>query len=586
MPEVVLDPGHGGSVAAGSSTPYGCSSPGGWSEKDLVLRLAHDVATRLPAARVALTRGADVNLSLQQRRATTHEGTRAFVSLHASARPSSAEVWVHPAATSASRALAQAVSQALRAPLRSDAPMAILDPRGLGRDLGACLVEADLEQLEREHPGRFGAPIAAAIQRYLEEGAGARWTGLSQGLGHPSEMDVSDAGLGFITGFEGFRAALYNDAAGHCTIGIGHLVHHGACNGSESAEFRAGITEDRARQLLRDDASTAVRAVGSRVTVDLNQAQFDALVSFVFNIGDGNFQTSTLLRRLNAGEYAAVPEELNRWVHAGGKVLPGLQRRREAEGRLFSQGSYGGAMAHALVANLHYGVPDAHITDPFYRNSTEKRARSGRTSGRSRHLGMDVSLDNTSGGGVDDRRRGLPVYAVVRTSIPLAELNTVLVSADGDREQTGLGLSGSGDATLREGRVRVQPWRDDGNAYGGVVGLSCIYDYTGQDGTPATFTLYLEYLHLITREFPPKDGAGTVQSVDAYTATGKGIDFGPEIREGAVIPASRLSGSNPILVGYLGATEFPHLHMQAAWASGVSRYARRPRLDPSVVVPA
>ena len=69
--------------------------------------------------------------------------------------------------------------------------------------------------------------------------------------------------------------------------------------------------------------------------------QFDALVSFVFNVGAGAFGGSTLLRRLNQGEYKAVPAELMRWVNSGGRPLPGLVRRRQAEGVLFSRGAYG-----------------------------------------------------------------------------------------------------------------------------------------------------------------------------------------------------------------------------------------------------
>jgi len=151
---------------------------------------------------------------------------------------------------------------------------------------------------------------------------------------------LSQAGAQFIARFEGFRGELYDDAAGHCTIGYGHLVHHGGCNGTESAEFRTGISKERALELLADDAAEAAKAVVERVTVPLAQHQLDALVSFVFNLGAGAFAESTLLRELNAGHYDAVPPQLDRWVKAGGKTLQGLVRRREAEGVLFSQGRY------------------------------------------------------------------------------------------------------------------------------------------------------------------------------------------------------------------------------------------------------
>jgi GH24 family phage-related lysozyme (muramidase) len=147
-------------------------------------------------------------------------------------------------------------------------------------------------------------------------------------------------GVRFIERHEGFRGELYDDPAGHCTIGIGHLVHRGACNGSEPAEFRDGITREEAVALLTDDLRTAEQAVAGSVDVPLEDHQFDALVSFTFNVGTGAFGDSTLLRRLNAGEYDAVPSELARWNKADGVVYPGLVTRRAHEGALFSDGQY------------------------------------------------------------------------------------------------------------------------------------------------------------------------------------------------------------------------------------------------------
>lgn len=153
-------------------------------------------------------------------------------------------------------------------------------------------------------------------------------------------MRLSTEGAEFIGAFEGFSATLYNDPAGHCTIGYGHLVHHGNCDGSEPPEFKKGITRRSAAQLLREDARAAEETIEDAVAVELSQAQFDALVSFCFNVGSGNFRASTLLKKLNAGKARAVPSELDRWVFAGGKKLDGLIRRRRAEGRLFATGDY------------------------------------------------------------------------------------------------------------------------------------------------------------------------------------------------------------------------------------------------------
>ena len=133
---------------------------------------------------------------------------------------------------------------------------------------------------------------------------------------------------------------LYNDSAGHATIGIGHLVHLGPINGKESLEFKNGISQQRALELLKSDLAKAENAVKSLVKVALTQYQFDALVSFTFNLGSNALKTSSLLTRLNKGEYSAVPYELSRWVTAGGVKLPGLVKRRTNEGKLFSQGIY------------------------------------------------------------------------------------------------------------------------------------------------------------------------------------------------------------------------------------------------------
>ncbi|CAL1240893.1 lysozyme [Candidatus Methylocalor cossyra] len=146
---------------------------------------------------------------------------------------------------------------------------------------------------------------------------------------------LSDNGARFIARFEGVREKLYNDPAGHCTIGIGHLVHRGPCNGSEPAAFKRGITKQQAYALLRKDAQQFVDCVRKNVKVPLNQNQLDALTSFTFNLGCGNLERSTLLTKLNRGDYRSVPQELNKWVYAGGKKLPGLVRRRKAEGALF-----------------------------------------------------------------------------------------------------------------------------------------------------------------------------------------------------------------------------------------------------------
>ena len=148
---------------------------------------------------------------------------------------------------------------------------------------------------------------------------------------------ISNNGLKFIADHEGIILNLYNDPANHATIGVGHLVHHGPINGSEPEEFKVGISKERAMEILRSDVTTAENTVNKLVKVPLNQNQFDALVSFVFNIGETQFASSTLLSKLNQRDYNSVPSQLNRWVHGSGKKLPGLINRRRDEGDLFSK---------------------------------------------------------------------------------------------------------------------------------------------------------------------------------------------------------------------------------------------------------
>ncbi len=149
--------------------------------------------------------------------------------------------------------------------------------------------------------------------------------------------DISAGGVEFISGHEGFRSELYNDPAGHCTIGFGHLVHLGECTEEDQEQYPEGVTREEALELLRDDSQTACDAINDLVDVHLNQNQFDALASFIYNVGRGNFASSTLLTRLNVGAYDEVPDQLNLWTRSGGTELPGLVRRRQEEGEMFSQ---------------------------------------------------------------------------------------------------------------------------------------------------------------------------------------------------------------------------------------------------------
>ena len=140
------------------------------------------------------------------------------------------------------------------------------------------------------------------------------------------EMKLSANGLNLIKQLEGLRLQAYQCSAGVWTIGYGHTT------GVLSGDI---IDEAQAEVFLREDIVDPEDTVNRLVTVPLGQNQFDALTSFVFNLGSGNFRSSTLLRKLNAGDYNGAADELLRWIHAGGKSLPGLVRRRDIERKLF-----------------------------------------------------------------------------------------------------------------------------------------------------------------------------------------------------------------------------------------------------------
>ncbi|KUM04892.1 lysozyme [Chromobacterium subtsugae] len=140
-------------------------------------------------------------------------------------------------------------------------------------------------------------------------------------------MKTNAAGISLIKQFEGVRLTAYQDIVGVWTIGYGHT----------GPEVKKGltITQQQADQLLAADLQTFETGVGKAVTVPLNANQFSALVSFSYNLGLANLQSSTLLRLLNQGDYAGAAAQFPRWDRAGGQVVTGLLRRRQAEQTLF-----------------------------------------------------------------------------------------------------------------------------------------------------------------------------------------------------------------------------------------------------------
>ena len=155
-------------------------------------------------------------------------------------------------------------------------------------------------------------------------------------------MEMSEHGLELLKQWEGFELKQYKDSAGLPTIGVGHLITQSeqasgeiVINGVPVA-YASGLAGAQVLDLLSQDVNPAENAVNNGVKVALNQDQFDALVSFTFNVGAGNFNSSTLLKVLNQGQYDQVPDQLRRWNKAGGKVVQGLVNRRENEIKLWN----------------------------------------------------------------------------------------------------------------------------------------------------------------------------------------------------------------------------------------------------------
>lgn len=140
-------------------------------------------------------------------------------------------------------------------------------------------------------------------------------------------MKTSENGLELIKNFEGLRTEAYICSAGLKTIGYGHVL---AAN-----DNRSQISIQEAENLFAFDIKLTEFAVLRNIKVELKQNQFDALVSFTFNVGPAALQRSTLRQKVNRSEHEEAKEEFLRWIYAGGKVIPGLVKRRRVEAEMF-----------------------------------------------------------------------------------------------------------------------------------------------------------------------------------------------------------------------------------------------------------
>ena len=150
-------------------------------------------------------------------------------------------------------------------------------------------------------------------------------------LGIPESMSVSNKGVDLICEFEGKRLVAYDDGVGVWTIGFGTIKY------PNGVRVKKGdtCTLDQAKEYMRHDLIEFEHTVNSSVKVPLNQNQFDALVSLAYNIGSSAFKSSTLVKKLNTGDYQGAADQFNVWINAGGKRMQGLVNRRDREKLLF-----------------------------------------------------------------------------------------------------------------------------------------------------------------------------------------------------------------------------------------------------------
>lgn len=147
-------------------------------------------------------------------------------------------------------------------------------------------------------------------------------------------MLVSNNCITLIKKYEGFRSKPYKCPAGIWTIGYGSTFY---INGEKVSQHDSEISETFASELLENVVNDFAIKIDRLIKVSLNQNQFDALVSFTYNVGIGAFSKSTLLKKLNNADFDGASKEFKRWNKANGKVLNGLVNRRNDESKLFSE---------------------------------------------------------------------------------------------------------------------------------------------------------------------------------------------------------------------------------------------------------
>jgi len=185
----------------------------------------------------------------------------------------------------------------------------------------------------------FFCKVGELLWGSSENRAGKSWFDRDNIVGMAAgRRTVSENGIKFIAVREGFNPMPYPDAGG-CSIGYGHLISTQSCDSIDLETFSGGITQDKAMELLREDARKAVNAVNRHIDVDvhLNQNQVDALVSFTYNVGPDGLLISQVRGNVNSNNFDAVAEALTHFTSSGGVHLDGLRDRRRLEGELFNK---------------------------------------------------------------------------------------------------------------------------------------------------------------------------------------------------------------------------------------------------------
>jgi lysozyme len=190
--------------------------------------------------------------------------------------------------------------------------------------------------------GSLGSAADVVAQSIVRVPSGSQIEDFEGPLGATPSLpprDLIPYSIGLIQDFEGWVSTAYDDPAGYCTIGYGHLISKKRCAETALGDFSKSLSRESGLSLLQQDTVTARQAIQTLVKRGLTDQQFGALASFVFNVGKAPFSSSTMLKLINAGEYQKAANEFPRWVKARVKsesvVLEGLVDRRNCEATLF-----------------------------------------------------------------------------------------------------------------------------------------------------------------------------------------------------------------------------------------------------------